>query len=56
MQFALHNLKFEQYVDALAHVLNTGEGVVLERSVYSDPAFVEAMHRCGYMDNGGKFC
>jgi len=29
-------LRFEQHVDALAHIFNTGQGVVLERSIYTD--------------------
>nr|XP_031534605.1 NADH dehydrogenase [ubiquinone] 1 alpha subcomplex subunit 10, mitochondrial [Vicugna pacos] len=38
-----------QYADALEHLLSTGQGVVLERSIYSDFVFVEAMHRQGFI-------
>lgn len=43
------NLRYAQYVDALAHVLNTGQGVVLDRSCYSDAVFVEAMFKNNYL-------
>lgn len=32
-------------MDSLAHLFSTGEGVVLERSAYSDFVFVEALYR-----------
>lgn len=47
-------MKFFRYVDALAHLLNTGEGVVLESSVYSDLAFLEAMCALDYINRAGK--
>lgn len=43
-----------QYVDALAHLLNTGQGVVLERSPYSDTVFMDAMATKGYVQKSGK--
>jgi len=54
MQFRLLNSKYSQYVDALAHLLNTGQGVVLDRSWYSDMVFVEAMHQCEYMKKDAR--
>ncbi|XP_011307868.1 NADH dehydrogenase [ubiquinone] 1 alpha subcomplex subunit 10, mitochondrial [Fopius arisanus] len=42
-------LRCMTYIDALAHVLNTGEGVVLERSPWSDRVFAKAMETCGYI-------
>lgn len=42
-------MRFEQYTNALLHVLSTGQGVVLNRSVYSDIAFADAMHKAGYL-------
>lgn len=33
------------YIDALAHLFSTGQGVVLERSAYSDNVFVETLYR-----------
>ena len=41
-------------MDALAHVFNTGQGVVMDRSPYSDFVFIEAMFKCGYVDKIGK--
>jgi len=43
MQMRMFQLRFQQYIDALAHILNTGQGVVMNRSVYSDFVFLEAM-------------
>lgn len=48
-QFHMLRLKFEKYFDGLTHLLNTGQGVVIERSVYSDFVFVEAMFRAGHI-------
>lgn len=36
-------------MDALAHLLSTGQGVVMNRSVYSDIVFLEAMFRNEYI-------
>ncbi|KFQ16683.1 hypothetical protein N331_00520, partial [Merops nubicus] len=38
-----------QYADALEHLLATGQGVVMERSPYSDFVFLEAMFKEGYI-------
>ncbi|NWH62995.1 NDUAA dehydrogenase, partial [Geococcyx californianus] len=38
-----------QYADALEHLLATGQGVVLERSPYSDFVFLDAMFKQGYI-------
>lgn len=37
--------RFADYIDALAHLLSTGQGVVLERSAFSDLVFVEALYK-----------
>jgi len=44
-----------QYVDALAHLLNTGQGVVLERSPYSDTVYLEAIFNAGYIRRKGRY-
>lgn len=49
MQLLMYKLRFEQYLDALVHLLNTGDGVILERSPYSDFVFAETMCKFGYM-------
>lgn len=43
-QIMMYNARYSQYIDALTHLLNTGQGVVLERSPYSDFVFLEAMY------------
>lgn len=43
-----------QYFDALAHLLNTGQGVILDRSPYSDFVFMEAMVKSGYVSKQAK--
>jgi len=48
-QMAMYENRFSQYVDALAHLLNTGQGVILERSAYSDFVFFDAMVEHGYI-------
>ncbi|KAJ4426501.1 hypothetical protein ANN_27315 [Periplaneta americana] len=48
-QILKYKLRYSQYVDALAHLLNTGQGVVLERCVYSDFVFLETMFKSGYV-------
>lgn len=49
MQIQQYIVKFSQYIDALAHILSTGQGVVLDRCVYSDFVFVEAMFKQKYL-------
>ncbi len=54
-QFTMYFLKYIQYMDALAHVLNTGEGVVMERSVYSDLVFFETLYALNYVNRWGTY-
>ena len=49
MQINMCRLRFISYIDAVAHLLHTGQGVVLDRSVYSDFVFMETMVEAGYM-------
>lgn len=53
-QIIKFKLRYAHYIDAIAHLLNTGEGVVIERSPYSDFAFVEAMYKCKYLSKGAR--
>ncbi|KAJ9594867.1 hypothetical protein L9F63_013828, partial [Diploptera punctata] len=53
-QVLKYKLRFEQYVDALAHLMNTGQGVVLERCAYSDYVFAETMFKSGYISKGAR--
>ncbi|XP_054426362.1 NADH dehydrogenase [ubiquinone] 1 alpha subcomplex subunit 10, mitochondrial isoform X2 [Pteronotus mesoamericanus] len=49
LQSWLYANRLLQYADALEHLLSTGQGVVLERSVYSDFVFLEAMYQQGFI-------
>ncbi|KAH0623013.1 hypothetical protein JD844_030898 [Phrynosoma platyrhinos] len=49
LQLWLYSCRLLQYADALEHLLVTGQGVVLERSPYSDFVFLEAMFKQGYI-------
>ena len=48
-QIMMYIARYSQYIDALVHLLNTGQGVVLERSPYSDFVFLEAMYSQKYI-------
>lgn len=37
--------RFNDYIDSLAHLFSTGQGVVMERSAYSDIVFVESLYK-----------
>ncbi|TFJ99157.1 NADH dehydrogenase [ubiquinone] 1 alpha subcomplex subunit 10, mitochondrial [Platysternon megacephalum] len=49
LQTWLYSNRVLQYSDALELLLSTGQGVVMERSVYSDFVFMEAMFQQGYI-------
>ncbi|XP_059559756.1 NADH dehydrogenase [ubiquinone] 1 alpha subcomplex subunit 10, mitochondrial isoform X1 [Myotis daubentonii] len=49
LQSWLYASRLLQYADALEHLLSTGQGVVLERSIYSDFVFLDAMYKQGYI-------
>lgn len=51
-QIMMYTARYSQYIDALAHLFNTGQGVVLERSPYSDFVFLEAMYARKYISRG----
>lgn len=51
-QIKMYILRMMKYVDALAHILSTGQGVVCNRSPYSDIVFLEAMFRNNYISKG----
>jgi len=53
-QIVKYKLRYTQYIDALAHLMNTGQGVVLERCAYSDFVFLEAMYKAGYISKGAR--
>lgn len=41
--------RYWQYIDAMIHLLSTGQGVVLERSPFSDFVFADAMYKTGWL-------
>ena len=45
---------FFQYIDALAHIFNTGQGVVIERSPFSDWIYFDAAYNQGWIDKTTK--
>jgi len=49
LQLQWYEKKYRDYMDALKHLLSTGQGVVLVRSVYSDSVFVEACRRMNWL-------
>jgi len=49
LQCRMYRWKYFLYMDALTHLLNTGQGAVIERSPYSDWIFAEAMYKFGYI-------
>ncbi|XP_013191688.2 NADH dehydrogenase [ubiquinone] 1 alpha subcomplex subunit 10, mitochondrial [Amyelois transitella] len=53
-QIMMFTARYSQYIDALAHLLNTGDGVVLERSPWSDFVFLEAMVSQNYISKNVK--
>lgn len=53
-QIIMYQERFSQYVNALAHVLSTGQGVVLERSCYSDFVFLETLYKHKYISKGAR--
>ncbi|XP_062613253.1 NADH dehydrogenase [ubiquinone] 1 alpha subcomplex subunit 10, mitochondrial-like [Saccostrea cucullata] len=42
-QWEMYYYRWNVYIDALKHIVNTGQGVVLSRNLYSDIAFSYAM-------------
>uniref|UniRef100_A0A1B6LQC9 NADH dehydrogenase [ubiquinone] 1 alpha subcomplex subunit 10, mitochondrial n=1 Tax=Graphocephala atropunctata TaxID=36148 RepID=A0A1B6LQC9_9HEMI len=54
LQVMLYKLKYSQYIDALAHVMNTGQGVVMDKSLYSDFAYIEAMTKEGFISKSAR--
>ncbi|KAK5860776.1 hypothetical protein PBY51_022235 [Eleginops maclovinus] len=49
LQLWMYNMRLLQYADAIEHMLTTGQGVILERSPFSDFVFLEAMFKQGYI-------
>ena len=54
MVVILDTFIFFQYIDALAHIFNTGQGVVIERSPFSDWIYFDAAYNQGWIDKTTK--
>merc|ERR1711962_1327945 len=49
MLYQSHVKRYVKYVDMLAHIFNTGQGVVTERSPHSDWVYFEAAYQQGWI-------
>ncbi|XP_024142883.1 NADH dehydrogenase [ubiquinone] 1 alpha subcomplex subunit 10, mitochondrial [Oryzias melastigma] len=49
LQLWMYSMRMLQYADAIEHLLSTGQGVILERSPFSDMVFLDAMFKQGYI-------
>ncbi|XP_054643116.1 NADH dehydrogenase [ubiquinone] 1 alpha subcomplex subunit 10, mitochondrial isoform X2 [Dunckerocampus dactyliophorus] len=49
LQLWMYTMRLLQYSDAIEHLLTTGQGVILERSPFSDMVFLDAMFKQGYI-------
>lgn len=54
LQIEKYIIRFEQYVDAMTHLLSTGQGLVFDRSCYSDFVFLEAMFKSNYISRDAR--
>jgi len=45
----LQHMRYASYLDALAHIFNTGRGIVTEKSPYSEHVYVEAAYKQGWI-------
>lgn len=48
----MYLLRLEQYMNAICHLFNTGQGIVFERSVFTENVLIEAMHEVGWLPMG----
>ncbi|XP_068738608.1 deoxyguanosine kinase-like isoform X2 [Montipora capricornis] len=53
LQLWIFRQRFKTYVDATEHVLKYGQGVLLDRSVFSDSVFAEANYQHGTISQAG---
>jgi len=49
LQIMFYKLRYYQYAEACLHLLSTGQGVVLDRSIFSDHVFEETLRDHGIM-------
>lgn len=51
----MYRLRFSKYIDTLAHVLSTGQGVVIERCPWTDQVFTDAMAKNKYISKEARY-
>jgi len=54
MLWGLFVFRYMQYADNLAHIFNTGQGVVTERSPHSDWVYFDAAYNQGWIEKSTK--
>jgi NADH dehydrogenase (ubiquinone) 1 alpha subcomplex subunit 10 len=54
MQLNLQTIRAYQYNNLLAHLFNTGQGVVTEKSPHSEYVFIEAAYKMGWIDKTSR--
>jgi len=54
MQLTLQQMRAFSYNDFLTHLFNTGQGVVTEKSPFSEHVFIEAAHKMGWVDRTSR--
>jgi len=54
MQAYLMQMRLEIYIDLLAHLFNTGQGVVTEKSPYSDYIWSEVSYKMGWLSKESR--
>merc|ERR1711935_518597 len=54
MLWHAHQLRFKEYMDGLAHIFNTGQGVVTERSPFMDFIYWDAAYEQGWLARSSK--
>ncbi|CAH8867189.1 unnamed protein product [Trichobilharzia szidati] len=53
LQYHFYLRRYWNYLTALCHLFNTGQGVVIDRGPFSEFAFADAMHKCNYLSERG---
>ncbi|KAL7647745.1 UNVERIFIED_CONTAM: hypothetical protein RMT77_001354 [Armadillidium vulgare] len=49
MEYQFFCIRFRQYLDALIHILNTGQGVILDRCVFGTSVFADTYMKHGFL-------
>lgn len=50
----MFHFRYANYIHALGHLFSTGQGVVMNRSPYSDIVFLDAMYRNGLITKNAR--